>query len=168
VRSKHPGNATECGPIPSFDSIRIWPTKSGPAHIRVTGKNIAFGKDCLFVNQRQAALTRHGINRLCKKYLHRTLSPKRLALINPAHSFRHACTVRMLAEGHPISDIKNRLGHENMQSTMVYLQLDLSQKAQLQQKYLKFTQQHLINDPKIDELIQWDKKQDILQWLDSL
>ena len=127
-----------------------------------------FGKDHLFVNQRQVALTRYGINRLCKKYLCRTLSPKRLALINPAHSFRHSCAVRMLAEGKPISDIKNRLGHENVQSTMVYLQLDLSQKRQLQQKYLKFTQQHLMADGKIDELIQWDRKDSILEWLDNL
>lgn len=154
-----------------YRQIELLPKTSGLIHQYIAKYRRApnvFGKDHLFVNQRQAALTRHGINRLCRKYLHRALSPKRLALINPAHSFRHSCAVRMLAEGRPISDIKNRLGHENVQSTMVYLQLDLSQKAQLQQKYLKFTQQHLMDDPKIDELIQWDRKKDILQWLDSL
>jgi integrase/recombinase XerD len=128
----------------------------------------AFCKDNLFVNQRGAAFTRHGINRLCKKYLNRTLSAKRLNLINPAHSFRHSCAVRMIAEGKPVSDIKNRLGHENVQSTMVYLQMDLGQKRVLQEKFIRFTQQHLMSDPKIDELIQWENKQDILEWLDSL
>jgi integrase/recombinase XerD len=154
-----------------YRQIELLPKTSGLIHQYIVKYRRApnvFGKEYLFVNQRQAALTRHGINRLCKKYLCRTLSPKRLALINPAHSFRHSCAIRMLAEGRPISDIKNRLGHENVQSTMVYLQLELGQKAKLQQKYLMFTQQHLMDDPKIDELIQWDRKKDILQWLDSL
>lgn len=128
----------------------------------------AFCKAHLFINQRGAAFTRHGINRLCKKYLSRTLNAKRLILINPAHSFRHSCAVRMLAEGKPVSDIKNRLGHENVQSTMVYLQMDLSQKRLLQEKFIKFTRQHLMADPKIDELIQWENRKDVLEWLDSL
>ena len=127
-----------------------------------------FCKEILFINQRGMAFTRHGINRLCKKYLCLALSSKRLKLINPAHSLRHSCAVRMVAEGKPLSDIKNRLGHENVQSTMVYLQMDLSQKRFLQEKFIRFTQQHLMSDPKIDELIQWEKKEDILVWLDSL
>lgn len=128
----------------------------------------AFCREYLFINQRSTAFTRHGINRLCKKYLCRTLSAKRLKNINPVHSFRHSCAIRMIAEGRPISDIKNRLGHENVQSTMVYLQMDLSQKRVLQKKFIQFTQQHLISDPKIDDLIQWENKEDILAWLDSL
>ncbi len=128
----------------------------------------AFSKEHLFVNQRGTTFTRHGINRLCKKYLQRTLSAKRLNIINPAHSFRHSCAVRMIAEGKPVSEIKNRLGHENVQSTMVYLQMDLSQKRLLQEKFIRFTQQHMMADPKIDELIQWENKQDVLEWLDSL
>jgi integrase/recombinase XerD len=128
----------------------------------------AFCREYLFINQRGTAFTRHGIHRLCKKYLCRTLSAKRLKNINPAHSFRHSCAIRMIAEGRPISDIKNRLGHENVQSTMVYLQMDLSQKRVLQKNFIQFTRQHLMSDPKIDELIQWENKEDILAWLDSL
>lgn len=127
-----------------------------------------FNKEYLFINQRSAAFTRHGINRLCKKYLYRTLSPKRLKLINPAHSFRHSCAVRMVAEGKPPSDIMNRLGHATIQSTMVYLHMDLSHKRTLQEAFIRFTQQHLTSDPKIDELIQWEKKHEILEWLDTL
>jgi len=125
-------------------------------------------KENLFINQRGSAFTRHGINRICKRYLDRTLDPKRLTLMHPVHSFRHSCAVRMVSEGKPISEIKNRLGHSNVQSTMVYLQLDLNQKRQLQDDFIKFTRQHLASDPKIDELIQWENKQDVLEWLDSL
>jgi site-specific recombinase XerD len=43
----------------------------------------------LFINQRGQAFTRHGIYRLCKKYLTMGLSTKRLKELNPAHSYRH-------------------------------------------------------------------------------
>jgi len=89
-------------------------------------------------------------------------------IIHPVHSFRHSCAIRMLTEGKPLSEIKNRLGHEDVQSTMVYLQLNLNQKQLLQEKLIQFTQQHLAADPKIDELIQWESKQSVLEWLDSL
>lgn len=125
-------------------------------------------KKNLFINQRGSALTRHGIYRMCKRCLEQALSPKRLSLMHPVHSFRHSSAVRMVSEGKPLSEIKNRLGHSNVQSTMVYLQLDLNQKRQLQEDFIRFTRQHLKSDPKIDELIQWENKQNILEWLDSL
>jgi len=125
-------------------------------------------KKNLFINQRGSALTRHGINRICKRCLEQALSPKRLSLMHPVHSFRHSCAVRMVSEGKPLSEIKNRLGHSNVQSTMVYLQLDLNQKRQLQENFINFTKQHLKSDPKIEELIQWENKQNILEWLDGL
>jgi len=122
----------------------------------------------LFINQRGTELTRHGIYRICKNYLTKALSPKRVKNINPVHSFRHSCAIRMLACGEPISTIKNHLGHENIQSTMVYLQLDLTRKKEVQRKFIEYAQSNLHQDPKIDELIDWENKQDILEWLDSL
>lgn len=122
----------------------------------------------LFVNQRGTSFTRHGINRICKKYLRLTLSPKRLRDINPAHSFRHACAVRMLLDGKPISEIKIRLGHENIQSTMTYLHMDLTRKRDVQNKFIEYSAKAIEQDPKIEDLIDWENKQDTLAWLDSL
>jgi len=122
----------------------------------------------LFINQRRTELTRHGIYRICKKYLLKTLSPKRLKDINPVHSFRHACAVRMLSCGKPISDIRNRLGHENIQSTMVYLHMDLNRRIAVQKKFIEYIQSNLSCDSKIEELIDWENSKDILEWLDSL
>ena len=121
----------------------------------------------LFVSY-QSNSTRHGIYRLCRKYLEKVLSPKRLKDLNPAHSFRHSCAVNMLLAGHPISDIKNRLGHESVKSTMVYLHLDLGHRQQIQKKFIAYTQSLLNQDDKIDELIEWENKEEILNWLDSL
>jgi site-specific recombinase XerD len=122
----------------------------------------------LFVNQRGKDLTRHGIHRLCKKYLLKALTPKRLKDINPAHSFRHSCAVYMLSLGSSLTDIRNRLGHEHVQSTMVYLHMDLSCKREVQKKFIEYTQSILTHDPKIEELIDWENKEETMKWLDSL
>ncbi len=122
----------------------------------------------LFVNQRGTSFTRHGINRICKKYLRYALSPKRLRDINPAHSFRHSCAVRMLLAGKPLSEIKNRLGHENIQSTMTYLHMELTHKRDVQKKFIEYSAKIIKQDPKIEDLIDWENKQNTLAWLDTL
>jgi site-specific recombinase XerD len=122
----------------------------------------------LFINQRGQAFTRSGIHRLCQKYLQRALPPKRLKTINCAHSFRHSRAVNMLCCGQSPTDIKNRLGHENLNSTMVYLHMDLTHKRSVQKKFVQYAQSSLRHDPRLDELIDWDHKHDILAWLDSL
>ena len=74
----------------------------------------------------------------------------------------------MLLTGHPISDIKNRLGHDNIKSTMIYLHLDLSHRQGIQKKFITHTQSLISQDDKIDELVDWENKEEILSWLDSL
>jgi integrase len=106
----------------------------------------------LFINQRGEQFTRHGINRICKKYLRLALPGKRLEVLNPVHSFRHSCAMNMLANGAPITDIKNRLGHENINSTMVYLKMEMRPKREVQKKFLEHTQSILSQDSKIEEL----------------
>jgi integrase/recombinase XerD len=100
--------------------------------------------------------------------LEKVLPEKRLKDLNPAHSFRHACVVNMLLDGHPISDIKNRLGHESIKSTMIYLHLDLGHRQAIQKKFITHPQSLLNQDDKIDELVDWENKEEILNWLDSL
>ena len=125
-------------------------------------------QDRLFVNKHGKGFTRHGIYGICRKYLSRTLSPKRFKAINSVHSFRHACAVNMIAQGKSISDVKNRLGHESIESTKVYLHMDLRKKLEVQRKYLDYLQSTKTLDPKIDELINWENKKETLAWLDSL
>ena len=122
----------------------------------------------LFINQRGQALTRHGIHRMCKKYLTMALPEKRLKTLSPAHSFRHSCAVNMLVQGKDLTEIKNRLGHEKLETTMVYLRLDLHAKADLQKTFIEFTASRIAFDKKVEELIDWEAKEDTLAWLDSL
>ena len=123
---------------------------------------------CLFINKHGRALTRKGIYLMCQKYLSIALKPKRLEMIHPVHSFRHACAINMLASGKSLSDVKNHLGHENSESTMIYLHMDLKTKRQVQKKFIEYNQSTLKHDPKIDELIDWEHKKQTLAWLDSL
>ena len=154
-----------------FRMITIWP-KTVDLLSRYVEKYRAtphiLYRNRLFLNQRGKELTRHGIYRLCRKYLKKVLPEKRLKDLNPAHSFRHACAVNMLLDGHPISDIKNRLGHESIKSTMIYLHLDLGHRRGIQKKFITHTQSLLNQDDKIDELVDWENKEEILNWLDSL
>jgi len=122
----------------------------------------------LFINQRGEEMTRHGIYRLCKKYLEKALSPKRLQNINPVHSFRHSCAVNMFLSGKTLTEIQNRLGHDSIQSTTIYMHMDLTRKQTVQKKFIEYMKSNISEDPKIDELIDWENKEDILEWLDSL
>ena len=122
----------------------------------------------LFLNQRGEEMTRHGIYRICRKYLNKALDPKRLKYINPVHSFRHSCAVNMLLSGKSLTDIKNRLGHEDIQSTTIYTHMDLTRKKAVQKRLIEYMRSTISEDSKINELIDWKNKKDILEWLDSL
>ena len=74
----------------------------------------------------------------------------------------------MLASGCSISDIKNQLGHEDIQSSTVYLQLDLSRRRKIQKKFTQYVQSVLTQNAEIEELIDQKDKDDIMTWLDSL
>ena len=154
-----------------FRQIELWPKTCELLTLYIQKYRTApkpLYRHRLFINQRGQAFTRSGIHRLCQKYLRRTLPPKRLNAINAAHSFRHSRAVNMLSCGHAITDIKIRLGHENIQSTMVYLHMDLTHKRSVQKKFIQYAQLALKHDPKLDGLIDWDHKEDILEWLDTL
>jgi integrase/recombinase XerD len=122
----------------------------------------------LFINQRREGMTRHGIYRICKKYLQKALDPKRLKNINPVHSFRHSCAVSLLLSGNSLTDIQNRLGHEDIQSTTIYTHMDLTRKKAVQKRLIEYMKSGISEDPEINKLIDWENKSDILEWLDSL
>ena len=122
----------------------------------------------IFINQRGEELTRHGIYRICRKYLSIALPPKRLRTISPVHSFRHSRAVDMLYQGEAITDIKTRLGHDTIQSTTTYLHLDLTRRRHIQRQFTRYMESVVTTDPKIEGLLTWDNDGDIMTWLDSL
>ena len=125
-------------------------------------------KTHLFINKRGNALTRHGIYKLCKKHIQMALPEKKTQGLNPVHIFRHSCAIRMLIEGSSIIEIKNHLGHANLKSTMIYLEIDLSRKRQIQENYNINAISNAETNPELDELINWKEKDKLMKWFDSL
>jgi phosphoribosylformylglycinamidine (FGAM) synthase PurS component len=74
----------------------------------------------------------------------------------------------LLYQGEAITDIKNHLGHDNVQSTTRYLQLDISHRRHIQKQLVEYMKSNLTIDRKIDELFNGENMQDIMDWLDSL
>jgi hypothetical protein len=50
----------------------------------------------------------------------------------------------------------------------VYLQLDLSKRKKIQHQFIQHVQSNVTQNPEIDELIDWQNKDDIMTWLDDL
>jgi site-specific recombinase XerD len=107
----------------------------------------------IFINQRGQELTRHGIYRICKKYLIMALPPKRLKLINPVHSFRHTKVMDMLYKGKNLADVRNQLGHDSIQSTMIYTHMNIKRKRQIQKRFIRYMDSALSEDPKLNKRI---------------
>ena len=122
----------------------------------------------LFINKRGERLTRKGINKICKNHLSYALPEERVKMLNPVMSFRHSCAVDMLCSGKSPDEIKYRLGHQCIDSTMVYLHLNLNRPRELQKKMVEYTQSILPQDPQIEDFIEWENKEKILNWLDRL
>ena len=165
------GTLTILGKGNRFRQINLSPTtvKMIKAYVlkhRRTPKPVCAKR--LFISQHGKALTRHGIYRLCRKYLQLALSEKRIEVLNPVHSFRHSCAISMLASGCSVTDIKNHLGHEDVQSTTIYLQLDLPRRRKIQQRFTEYTQAALSRNAEIEALIDKEEEDDIMTWLDSL
>ncbi len=154
-----------------YRQIRLWPITVKIVELYIKNYRSApkpLYSNHLFVNQRKEVFTRHGVYRLCRKYLLKALGANRLKNLSPVHSFRHTCAVNMLSSGHSVVEIKNHLGHERVKSTMIYLKLNLAKKREIQRTFIKFTESLLTDDPKIDELIDWENKEKTKDWLDNL
>lgn len=153
-----------------YRQIELWPKTVQLISIYIQKyrpKPKPMHQDFLFLNQRRQGFTRHGIYRLCHKHLEYTLGADKAKGLNPVHCFRHSCAINMLASGSSLTEIKNHLGHENLQSTMVYLKLNLTRKRELQKDFNDYTQ-NLTKDEKLDQLLDWENEQETLHWLDSL
>lgn len=156
------------------DRFRLIPLQKKTSHLlslyikkyRKTPKPLYQNR--LFISKRGEELTRHGLYCICKKYLTKALPPKRLQYISPVHSFRHSRAVDLLYQGKALTDIQNRLGHQNPQSTTIYLHLDLNRQKHIQKRFIRHMDTVLGLDPKIDELLRWETDKDMMDWLDHL
>lgn len=68
-----------------------------------------------------------------------------------------------------IVEIKNHLGHVSLKPTMIYLEMDISRRRQIQEKYnINAISNNTEINPELDAIIDWKEKDKMLEWLDTL
>jgi integrase/recombinase XerD len=117
------GRKQRCLPLwkqPAAD-LRAWLAVRGPAHAPE-----------LFVNAKGDAMTRAGFEYILDKHA-RAAAAKCPALLGRSvspHQLRHSCAVMMLQATRDIRKVALWLGHADVRTTEIYLQVDPSEKLE--------------------------------------
>jgi len=118
----------------------------------------------LFVNARGGRLTRYGLRYMiaqrvaaavetCPSLSTKTITP---------HTFRHTTAMHLLQSGVDLNMIRSWLGHSSIETTNLYIEIDLEMK----QKTLQATEKLLPKTSKKGP--SWRRDPSILEWLKDL
>lgn len=119
----------------------------------------------LFLNANGSPITRFGVRhiirthamkaaRLCPSLADKTVGP---------HTFRHSTAMHLIQAGNDINMVRLWLGHANINTTHVYVEIDMDMKR----KILRSTEAPVGSTGKKEKLPKWQNP-DILTWLDNL
>lgn len=114
----------------------------------------------VFLNANGAPITRFGIRHVTRKYgmqakkKHPTIEAKPL---NP-HRIRHTTAMHLLRAGNDINMVSYWLGHAELNTTHIYVEIDMETKRKMLEK---------TPPPKISKKAPWHRPH-VLQWLDQL
>jgi len=114
----------------------------------------------LFLNANGVPITRFGIRHLTAKYAaasqYRCPSLK-TKTVSP-HTIRHTTAMHLLRSGNDINMVSYWLGHVDINTTHIYLEIDMEMKRKMLEK---------ADAPAINKKPAWSKP-DVLQWLNAL
>ena len=113
-----------------------------------------------FLNANSDPITRFGIRHITRKYGIKAQSkcPSIQAKpVNP-HTLRHTTAMHLLRSGNDIYTVSNWLGHAHIDTTHLYVEIDMDAKRKMLEKG---------DAPKIRKKAPWQKA-NILKWLDQL
>lgn len=118
------------------------------------------GIEQLFLNANGAPITRFGIRHITCKYgavAQQQCPSIKTKTVNP-HTIRHTTAMHLLRSGNDVNMVSYWLGHADINTTHIYLEIDMEMKR----KMLEKTDSPTIKNKKL-----WHQP-DILQWLNSL
>lgn len=118
------------------------------------------GIEHLFLNANAAPITRFGIRYITRKYgaAAQDQCPSiKTKTVNP-HTIRHTTAMHLLRSGNDINMVSYWLGHADINTTHIYLEIDMEMKRLMLEK---------AGAPAIKKRELWHKP-DILQWLNNL
>ena len=114
----------------------------------------------LFLNTHGVGITRFGIRHITAKYAtaahHRCPSIK-TKTVSP-HTLRHTTAMHLLRSGNDVNMVSYWLGHVDINTTHIYLEIDMEMKKKMLEK---------ADAPAINNKTAWHKP-DVLQWLNAL
>ena len=121
-------------------------------------------KHPLFFNVRDEKLTRAGVTYILKTYVDmaRKENPEVIPDNISCHSLRHSKAMHLLQAGVNLVYIRDLLGHVSIQTTDIYARAD----SKLKREALEKAYVDLI--PKNAKTREWEKNQNLLDWLKSL
>jgi site-specific recombinase XerD len=114
----------------------------------------------LFLNANGSPVTRFGVRHIVRKYATTAKSqcPSLVAkTVNP-HTLRHTTAMHLLRAGNDINMVSYWLGHADINTTHIYVEIDMEMKRQMLQK---------TEAPTVKKPPPWQKP-DILLWLNAL
>ncbi len=114
----------------------------------------------LFLNANGSPVTRFGVRYIISQYATAAKSqcPSMAAkAVNP-HTIRHTTAMHLLRAGNDVNMISYWLGHANINTTHIYVEIDMEMKRRMLQK---------AGAPAVKKPLPWQKP-DVLQWLKAL
>ncbi|MDZ7579263.1 MAG: tyrosine-type recombinase/integrase [Deltaproteobacteria bacterium] len=111
----------------------------------------------VFLNANGAPITRFGIRYITRKYGDTNQVGKAAKPVNP-HTIRHTSAMHLLRSGNDINMVSYWLGHADINTTHIYVEIDMEMKRKMIAK---------AGAPKIGKNAPWQKPH-VLQWLDRL
>ena len=116
----------------------------------------------LFVNQRRAKLTRGGVSYILQKYAGKVSEERQDFPDKPTpHCLRHSKAMHMYQAGVSLIYIRDFLGHVDIATTDGYARADVEQKRKLLEDVCP-------DLTPSDELFDWSRDQDLLDYLNNL
>lgn len=114
----------------------------------------------LFLNANGAPITRFGIRHIIGKYATtaKNQCPSIATKVVSTHTIRHTTAMHLLRSGNDINMVSYWLGHANINTTHIYLEIDMEMKRQMLQK---------AGPPDVKKSLPWQKP-NVLQWLNNL
>ncbi len=118
------------------------------------------GREPFFLNANGSGITRFGVRYIIRKYAAKA-QDARVSMTSKSvspHTIRHTTAMHLLRAGNDVNMVSYWLGHADINTTHVYVEIDMEMKRQMLQK---------AEAPTVNNALPW-RKPDILQWLSRL
>ena len=114
----------------------------------------------IFLNANGSPVTRFGVRYIISQYAAKAQSqcPSLAAKTVTPHTLRHTTAMHLLRAGNDINMVSYWLGHADINTTHIYVEIDMEMKQRMLQK---------TEAPTVKKPPPWQKP-DILQWLNAL